>query len=223
MTLKQMILLVSMFAATVAAIYLEPTQKIADERKSFVLANIIPQQFGDWKLIDSSEGGRIINPEQNTLINKLYSQTLSRTYVNSKGEQVMLVIAYGEDQSDGTQLHYPEVCYPAQGFQIIAAENSLLKTSLGSIPARKLIATFSTRVEPIIYWTTIGNKAVFRGKETRLQKLKYGLQGKIPDGILFRTSSITPDTTHGFELQVSFINNLLSVLPENNLNAIAGL
>ncbi|WP_018985170.1 exosortase-associated protein EpsI, B-type [Methylophilus methylotrophus] len=223
MNLKKMVLLVSMVAAAVAAIYLEPTQKIAAERKNFILANIIPLQFGEWKLIDSSEGGRIVNPEQNTLINKLYSQTLSRTYANSKGEQVMLVIAYGEDQSDGTQLHYPEVCYPAQGFQIISADNTLLNTSLGSIPVRKLIATFSTRVEPIIYWTTIGNRAVFRGKETRLLKLSYGLQGKIPDGILFRTSSITADTTHGFELQISFINNLLSALPANNLNAIAGL
>jgi len=223
MSLKKLILLLFMLAASAAAFYLEPTQKIADERKNFVLVNIIPLQFGDWKLIDSSEGGRIVNPEQNTLINKLYSQTLSRTYANSKGEQVMLVIAYGEDQSDGTQLHYPEVCYPAQGFQIVSADNSYLKTSFGSIPVRKLIATFSTRIEPIIYWTTIGNRAVFRGKETRLEKLRYGLQGKIPDGILFRTSSITSDTSRGFELQVSFINDLISVLPAKSLNAIAGL
>ena len=34
-----------------------------------------------------------------------------------RGRQIMLSIAYGEDQRDGMKLHYPEVCYPAQGFQ----------------------------------------------------------------------------------------------------------
>ena len=30
----------------------------------------------------------------------------------------MLMIAYGESQSDRLQLHHPEVCYTAQGFRV---------------------------------------------------------------------------------------------------------
>ncbi len=54
--------------------------------------------------------------EENSLAARLYNQSLARLYVNAAGEGVMLVIAYGNTQSDSLQLHRPEVCYPAFGF-----------------------------------------------------------------------------------------------------------
>jgi len=47
----------------------------------------------------------IANPEQEAQINKIYNQTLTRTYVNPTGERIMLSIAYGGDQTDNMAVH----------------------------------------------------------------------------------------------------------------------
>ncbi|MDP8567779.1 exosortase-associated protein EpsI, B-type [Methylophilus aquaticus] len=222
MTLKKYILMLLMIVASIIAFSLRPTHKLAAERQHFVLEQIIPQQFGDWQM-DEKSMQSIVNPQQTVLINKLYHQTLTRNYANSQGEHVMLVIAYGEDQSDNTQLHYPEVCYPAQGFQIVSKVNNVVKTPLGDIRVKQLVATLSNRVEPITYWTTIGDKVVVGAKETKLEKLKYGFKGDVPDGILLRVSTINQTSQNAYALQSEFINALLSAVNHNYTKQIFGL
>lgn len=220
--IHKIMLMLLMVASAATAMYLRPTHKIAADRHNFVLENIIPQKFADWR-VDEDAMRAIVNPQQEIAINKLYSQTLSRTYVNSLGERVMLVIAYGEDQSDSNQLHYPEVCYPAQGFQIVNNHLDTLTTSLGEIPVKKLLATLSRRNEPITYWTTIGDKVVLGNRQTKLEKLKYGFDGKIPDGLLFRVSSIDENTEAAFKLQADFINVLLNSVPVESRKQLSGV
>lgn len=222
MSLKKYLLMLLMIACSIGAIHFQPTHRIAADRKNFVLEKVIPNNFGDWKVDDSAVKG-IVNPESSLLINKLYSQTLSRTYINGKGERVMLVIAYGEDQSDRSQLHYPEVCYPAQGFQINFNQPGRLETDKGTIKVRRLVANLSQRVEPIVYWTTIGNKVVLGSTETKLQKLKYGFKGQVPDGILFRVSTISPDVSYAFALELEFVNELIENIESNSLELLTGL
>lgn len=222
MAVKKIILMILMIASVIAAGYLRPTHKIAADRSDFVLEEIIPVQLGNWRM-DEDGVKAIVNPQQELLINKLYSQTLSRTYINEKGERVMLVIAYGEDQSDSNQMHYPEVCYPAQGFQILRKNVGIVDTSFGEIRVKQLIAVLSKRVEPITYWTTIGDKVVVGNRETKLEKLKFGFDGKIPDGLLFRVSSINEDEQEAFNLQENFINMLLGSISVSNRKQIAGI
>lgn len=222
MQFKKMTLMVLMIVASVAAIILRPTHKLATERQGFVLEQIIPARFDDWQM-DVESNRTIVNPQQATLINKLYSQTLSRTYVNGKGERVMLVIAYGEDQSDSTGLHYPEVCYPAQGFQITHHSLGRVSTEFGDIRVKRLVASMGNRIEPITYWTTIGNQVVVGNKETKLKKLEYGINGVIPDGILFRVSSFGSDFNSEYLVHQEFVNDLMITLNKSELMAFAGL
>ena len=59
----------------------------------------------------------------------------------------MLSIAYGEDQRDSMQLHYPR-CYPAQGFDSINRKD-LLTTQFGVLPIRRLETVLGAqRYEP---------------------------------------------------------------------------
>jgi EpsI family protein len=46
--------------------------------------------------------------------------------INPQGYRIMLSIAYGKNQSDALQLHKPEICYPAQGFTLLAKQNTPL-------------------------------------------------------------------------------------------------
>ena len=70
-----------------------PGVKMSDQRPSFSLETAIPQAFGEWRL-DNTLVPLQVDPETQSRLNKIYNQTLSRTYVNPRGERVMLSIAY---------------------------------------------------------------------------------------------------------------------------------
>ena len=188
---------------------LTPAQKIADQQEKIDLEIMIPIEFGDWR-IDRSIIPLQVDAETQAMLDKIYNQTLARTYVNSRGERIMLSVAYGGDQSDNLAVHKPEVCYYAQGFEIIKAATDELLTQYGKLPIKRLLAVKGYRNEPITYWITIGNRAVLPGIDEKLQQLKYGLTGNVPDGMLVRVSSISSDKDRAYQLQTIFIHDLLS-------------
>ncbi|ODU50487.1 MAG: EpsI family protein [Thiobacillus sp. SCN 63-374] len=219
---KHLVIGLCMFAAAGMALALRPTHKIADTEPKIDLEVLIPKTFGDWK-IDETITPLIANPVQQALIKEIYNQTLTRTYVNSNGEHIMLSIAYGGDQSDNMAVHKPEVCYPAQGFQILKNPTiGSFATGEGSIPVKRLVATQGRRIEPITYWTTVGDTVAVNGLKWKLQQLKYGLTGKIPDGLLFRISSIQADDTKAYHIQDAFTRDLLKAMSPDGRQRIIG-
>jgi EpsI family protein len=220
--IRNIIIAVLMFITSGVALALRPTERIADEGPAVDLETIIPKQFGDWQE-EPLRVSQIVNPQQKQVLDEIYTQILSRTYINNKGERIMLSIAYGADQSDAKQLHYPEVCYPAQGFQIISSKYDEVITSVGNVRVKRMMAILGDRTEPVTYWSTVGNKVVVGGKETKLEQLRYGFKGKIPDGLLFRVSSINNDTAEGYMLQDDFLNQIVTSMPINNRLRIAGI
>lgn len=219
---KHLVVGVCMFAAAGMALALKPTQKIADTGPKIDLEILIPKSFGGWK-VDETIAPLIANPEQEAMINKIYNQTLSRTYINAQGDRVMLSIAYGGDQSDNMAVHKPEVCYPAQGFQILKNPTiGTFSTDAGSIPVKRLVATQGPRIEPITYWTTVGDKVAVSGIKWKLQQIKYGLTGKIPDGLLFRVSSIQADDAKAYVIQDTFTRDMLKAMTPTDRERIIG-
>lgn len=211
-----------MFAAAGMAIALKPTIKVMDSEAKLDLETLIPKQFGEWK-IDETLVPLIANPEQQALINKIYDQTLTRTYVNSNGDRIMLSIAYGGDQSDSLAVHKPEICYPAQGFKILKNPTiSSFSSGEGSIPVKRLVAVQGQRIEPITYWTTMGDTVAVNGMKWKLLQLKYGLTGKIPDGLLFRISSIQADDSKAYQMQDTFARELLKAMSPSGRQRIIG-
>jgi EpsI family protein len=63
-------------------------------------------------------------------------------------------------------------------------------------------------VEPVTYWTTVGDEVLVDEVTRRWVRAKYSLKGIIPDGMLVRVSSIDSDEPRAFELQASFVNDL---------------
>lgn len=219
---RNVMLMALMMLASVLAFVFYPTHRIADDGPPMDLETMIPKQFSDWHE-QPQQTAQIINPQQKEMIAKFYTQTISRTYVNNNGEAIMLTIAYGADQSDAKQLHYPEVCYPAQGFQVVSNEVGTLKTDFGDIRVRRLLTVLGNRSEPLTYWTTVGDQVVVGGKETKLTQLHYGFKGQIPDGLLFRVSSITSDVQDGYSTQQEFVSSLVMALTKQDRLKLAGL
>lgn len=219
---KHLVIGLCMFAAAGMALALKPTEKVADAGPKIDLETLIPQAFGDWK-IDETIAPLIADPELQARLATIYNQTLTRTYVNSRNERIMLSIAYGGDQSDNMAVHKPEVCYPAQGFQILKSPTvGSFSTGEGSIPVKRLVATHGQRIEPITYWTTVGDKVAVSGLKWKLQQLKYGLTGKIPDGLLFRISSIQADDAKAYQTQDAFTRDLLKAMSPDSRQRIIG-
>ena len=212
-----------MGAAALAAWRLTPTQRMATMHGELKLEAQIPKQFGDWQL-DTAVVGGVVNPQQEELLKQLYSQILSRTYVNRNGQRIMLSIAYGNDQRDGLQLHYPENCYPAQGFQLVSNRKVDLRLGGLTIPARRLETVLGgQRYEPVTYWTVIGETAVRGGTDKKFAEMRYGFRDLIPDGLLFRVSSIDRDTAAAFALQDQFASALLTAVSGAIRGRIAGV
>jgi EpsI family protein len=190
---------------------LTPHQHVATASDRFSLEAMIPKSFAGWTMDDTIVPLKP-DPEQQTMLEKIYDQTLSRTYVNGDGQRVMLSIAYGGDQSKALQLHLPEVCYVAQGFQMLDERSDKLATRFGALPVKRLVARQDQRNEPITYWVTIGDKAVMSGIQQKLQRMAYGLSGKIPDGMLVRVSTIQASEADAYRLQDRFVADMLGVM-----------
>lgn len=211
-----------MLLAAGLSVAMVPTQRVVGKDAATDLEAMIPKQFGEWKL-DPTVMPLLINPDLQAVLDKIYSQTLARTYINSRGERVMLSLAYGGDQSDSMQVHKPEVCYPAQGFQMLKQDDGNIDTGFGNLAVRRLVAQQGSRIEPITYWIRVGETvAVLSGIRWKLEQVKYGLTGKIPDGLIFRVSSISANESKAFQLQGEFVRDLLSFIDNSARSKLIG-
>lgn len=218
---KSLLLLVLMLGAFGSAIALRPSARIVDERPPIDLKTLIPAQFGDWRE-ETQSPNFVVNPQQQEVLETIYSETLSRTYLNAKGYRIMLSVAYGGDQSRATQVHKPEVCYPAQGFQVLKKSTSTIPLPFGVLPVVRVETQLGKRREPITYWIVIGDRIVRGVVETKLASMRVRFSGKIPDGLLFRVSSIDNDSARAYDVQATFIGHLLGAKNPEQRQRLAG-
>jgi EpsI family protein len=196
-----------------AAEWLKPTRVVADELPPIVVKTMLPEQFGDWR-VDHSGPAVIYDPTVEAKLAELYSGTLNVTYVNSKGQPVMLALAYGKNQNSwSTAAHRPEFCYTAQGFVVEGRGKGKLALNGHEIDVMRLMSRRGEQIEPITYWVTLHDTAALPGFSRKLQQMRYGLQGMIVDGFLFRISSLGTDEAEQFKLQESFVRDLEKALP----------
>ena len=162
------------------------------------LPSIVPSRVSGWQV---GSGGDIVIPRTSgTLASRLYSDELARNYeATASGSiepPVMLLIAYGSSQSDSLQLHRPEVCYPATGFEVTALAPDDIALAPGRVvPAVRLTATLQDRIEDIIYWTRLGESLPRNESEQRRARFNAALAGTLEDGVLVRASSIRSDSS----------------------------
>jgi EpsI family protein len=225
---KNIIVGFAMVAAAVLAVVLRPAsdntvgQSVAQASKAVDLEQVFPAKFGEWQ-IDQSLSVIEPPPDVKSSLSKIYSQTLSRTYVNANRQRIMLSVAYGNGFDKQLDVHRPEYCYRAQGFEVGPYEDQVFRSQLGNIPVRRLIATQGARVEPITYWITISGKTVSSTLMRKIHKIRRLLTGQVDSGMLIRVSSIDNDTKLAYATQQAFINAMVSSLTAKNRNYVISL
>ena len=117
-------------AVGVAQVRLPQPNRKPIPRKTF--ESWVPNEVGPWTFLTSSG---VVLPPQDSLSDRLYDNLVSRLYRAEAMPYVALAIAYNNTQDGVVQLHRPEVCYPAGGFQLTPTRAVEVNTSVGKISA----------------------------------------------------------------------------------------
>lgn len=220
---KALVALLLMVVAFVAGEAWRPTKHLSDMQAKVDLEAMFPKAFGDWQ-VDTRQPVQLVSPDTQALLDKLYNQLLTRTYVNQRnGQRIMLSVAYGGDQSDGTRAHRPEVCYPAQGFEVVANHEARLQAAGQAVRVRQLVARQGGRVEPISYWVTVGDRIALGPGEQKLAQLRFGIAGYIADGMLVRISNIDRDAEKSWALHQEFVAGMTAAMSPPVLARVIGV
>jgi EpsI family protein len=172
------------------------------------LQRIVPARFGRWQ--ELAVAPSVVSARTQDLLASIYNEILTRVYVADDGYRIMLSVAYGGDQRGALRAHKPEVCYPAQGFKLLDSQDAALETDHGRIPTRTLRTALGSRHEPVMYWFAQGGRTSASSWERRVQGLRLMLTGQVPDGLLFRVSSIDADAPRAWQRQGEFVRALLA-------------
>lgn len=182
---------------------LDPSVQV---RAAVPLEHLFPSTFGAWSLDPTAVAP--VRPAFDVARRfQMYDQVLERTYVTAKGDRIMLSVAYGRQQSVGLQMHRPEVCYKAGGFNIDSVHDVSLPVRGSNLAVTRLLAHMDGRPEPITYWRLIGESVVNDQTHFRLQEWSWS-GAALMDGLLVRVSSIDPETHAAWTLQGQFIAEL---------------
>lgn len=203
------LLIAASFCATAAA---AGALALAEEQEggatTLSLDPLVPDRVGGWTR--SLAGGYSI-PQGEDAEDRSYDAVVTRHYTSAVDLPIMLLIAYGRAQTGSTQLHRPEVCYPAAGFKLQMWPHVQLRLQGGTVvSARTLTAQATGRTEQILYWSRVGNEFPLSSTDQRLAVLRQALRGASPDGALVRISTIAVDHRRAMETLGIFARALLT-------------
>lgn len=208
-------------AAAATGYALKPRKRLV-LLKSGKMADALPIRVADWS---SEDADGLVQPKsEGELAARLYSEMVGRIYHQaSTGVAIMMLVAYGDTQSDMLQLHRPESCYPAVGFNLLSTEAGKLPLPGGeSVPVRRVVAEAPGRRENILYWTRMGEYLPDSGGEQRKVRLETAMQGFVPDGGLFRFSMAGQDSQAAFKIMDQFVPALLAAVAVDKRPALIG-
>ncbi|MEP3224706.1 MAG: exosortase-associated protein EpsI, V-type [Parasphingorhabdus sp.] len=152
---------------------------------------LIPENIGLWRF-ETSSG--VVLPPPDALSDRLYDNLVTRVYTAPEDPPIMFLTAYSNTQDGVLQVHRPEICYPAGGYELTETQPMEIDNGLGGkIQANAFTATGRGRTEHVLYWTRIGSEFPVQWSQQRLAVIKANLRGIIPDGVLVRTSLIAPN------------------------------
>jgi EpsI family protein len=211
----------ALLASAGAAAALVPRDRLVLMPKGQMLETMVPQKIGSWIHVPSP--GIVLPRTEGSLSAKIYGEVLSRVYYAEDRLPVILVIAYGPVQNDLLQLHRPEVCYSAVGFDISETVSRPLALGRGvALPARQLVARSESRTETISYWTRVGDDMPTSGQEQRMVKLRQQWEGYVADGILVRMSCVALPAETVFDQLSEFARLLVASVPAVDRQALIG-
>ena len=187
----------------------QPTTKV-DYLGKGKLDELLPEKVGKWTFVSSS--GLVVPPEDQ-LAQALYSQLLTRVYTSESGTPIMVLVAQSASQTGILQIHRPEFCYTAGGYELSPSSPHSVRLAPGSaIPALSISATLRGTTEQIVYWTRIGQHLPLSWKQQRMAVAMDNLRGIIPDAVMVRVSTYGNDKAAALAEVDDFIRAMIGTV-----------
>lgn len=183
------------------------------------IEGILPAYLGDWTRIERSFDSV---PQPSAYTQSIYEQVVAGHYVSPNSRVVTLLLAYNQAQNYASQLHRPDVCYPASGFQILHHEDVDMDISARSIPVRIFDTRRAARLETVLFWTRIGSTYPRSLTQQRLEILRAALSLKKQDGIVVRASMATSMTGDSGDVLIRFAQELAESLSNAQAELLIG-
>lgn len=202
-------------AAAIAA-WRQPRQRL-DYLGKEKLEQLVPKTIGPWKFVAAS--GLVIPPEDQ-LSRTLYSQLLTRVYSDGENSPVMLLVAQAAGQTGILQVHRPETCYPASGYEISPVTQHEIQLGSTGLRTNMLSATNEGVTEHIIYWTRVGDRIPTSWKQQKLDVAEENLRGIIPDAVLVRISTVNNDEAAARAILDTFTRSLIGAVPSDRRSVL---
>jgi EpsI family protein len=176
------------------------------------LEQAIPAKIGRWNFVTNSG---VVVPPKDQLALTLYSQLLTRVYAD-ENSAVMLLVAYSANQTGFLQVHRPEFCYTAAGYQLSNfAPHDIPLSGPNQLRVNSLDATRDGELEKLLYWTRIGDRIPLSWMQQKVTVAEQNLRGIIPDAALIRVSTITTDGDQALGIMDDFVRSMLNSVPSS--------
>jgi EpsI family protein len=219
---------VTMLATAAAVRLLQPEAIPASARVT--LAETVPSAFGEWKEVSSV--AEQVDPARNVgepSMDRPYDDVLMRAYGNSRGDIVLLTLAYGRNQRQEVKIHRPDVCYTAQGFQLLSRSHvsfPVTGVSGRQVEGMRMLVSAPGRTEAVSYWIRIGDVFTDNAWAIRYHIFQQGISGRAVDGMLVRASQIVSSaeaaSPERYRLQERFLADLVHALPKAARHQLIG-
>lgn len=215
-------------SASYAAALLTPRRELGRDTPRLVA--LIPERFGGWTAEPAAVLPVMLVPDvladADAAQSASYDDVLMRTYRRADGARVMVALAYGRRQTQEIKIHRPELCYYAQGFAVsVLGPRRVQLDGARAVESRALLTENRARTEIVTYWIRVGERVANDAWDIRWTIFRDGLDGRVPDGLLVRASSLT-ETSAGAErelvLQHEFLADLYGALPAVTQRFLAG-
>ena len=174
------------------------------------LEKLVPKTIGPWNYVTAS--GLVVPPEDQ-FEKTIYAQILTRVYSDEKNTPVMLLMAQSGSQTGFLQIHRPEICYTAGGYQVSAMIPHPIDLGGKVVPANRMDATSNGSTEHIVYWTRVGTEIPSDWRHQKLATAEQNLEGIVPDAILIRISTVNDDAVAAMATIDNFVRAMLQSIP----------
>lgn len=171
----------------------------------------LPDIVGPWQVRD---GANAVLPPEDALSEQIYDQIAAKRYVADALPAITLVLAYGVAQSYSTQLHRPDVCYPASNFTILEQQPVTLGAGENGLNARMMDAQRAQREDTVLYWTRMGDSFPDSLWEQRFVIAQEAFARSASDGIVIRLSTTGISAERARESLIKFAEELYNSSPK---------
>jgi EpsI family protein len=203
---RRKMLLGLLLAATAGVTLARQPGKRIDYLGTRKLEDLVGRRIGQWQFVTTS--GLVVPPED-ALSDALYSQLLTRVYSDGSNPSIMLLIAQSAGQTGLLQVHRPEFCYPAGGYDLSPVVQRPITENGKIMPVNQLTATRGGRTEHILYWVRVGNTMAASWAQQRLAIAADNLKGYVPDAVLVRVSTVDADGAAAFARLGEFVQRMV--------------